>query len=103
MAVHNAQAELTRVTTLGELSASIAHEVNQPLTGVVANAEVCLRWIDRATPNLDKARGAVERILKDGNRAGEVIQRVRAPAKKQIPRRRRSISMTSLMSNGLQS
>jgi PAS domain S-box-containing protein len=76
-----AQAELahvTRVTTLGELTASIAHEVNQPLAAVVANAEACLLWLNRGTPNLDEARRSVEWIIKDGNRAGEVIRRVRA-------------------------
>jgi PAS domain S-box-containing protein len=80
-----AQAELahvTRVTTLGELTASIAHEVNQPLAGVVANAEACLGWLDRETPNLDEARRSVEWIIEDGNRAGEVIRRVRALATK---------------------
>jgi signal transduction histidine kinase len=70
------------VTTLGELTASIAHEVNQPLAGVVANAEACLLWLDRGTPNLDEARRSVEWIIKDGNRAGEVIRRVRALSKK---------------------
>ena len=76
-----AQAELahvTRVTTLGELTASIAHEVNQPLAALLANAEACLLWLDRETPNLDGARRSVEWIIKDGNRAGDVIRRVRA-------------------------
>jgi C4-dicarboxylate-specific signal transduction histidine kinase len=80
-----AQAELahvTRVTTLGELTASIAHEVNQPLAGISSNAEACLRWLDRGTPNLDAARRSVEWIINDCNRAGEVIQRVRALAKR---------------------
>ena len=80
-----AQAELThvtRVTTLGELTASIAHEVNQPLAGISANAEACLSWLDRGTPNLDAARRSVEWIINDCNRAGEVIQRVRALAKR---------------------
>jgi PAS domain S-box-containing protein len=84
-ALRKAQAELahvTRVTTLGELTASIAHEVNQPLASVVANAEACLRWLDRETPNLDGARRSVEWIIDDGNRASEVIRRVRALAKK---------------------
>jgi PAS domain S-box-containing protein len=79
--LRKAQAELahvTRVTTLGELTASIAHEVNQPLTAVVANADACLRWLDRATPDLDAARRSVEWIIDDGNRASEVIRRVRA-------------------------
>jgi PAS domain S-box-containing protein len=79
--LRNAQAELanvTRVTTLGELAASIAHEVNQPLTAVVSNAEACRRWLNRSTPNLDEARNAIESIIKNGHRAGEVTQRVRA-------------------------
>jgi len=70
------------VTTLGELTASIAHEVNQPIAGVVANAEACLRWLDRETPDLDGARRSVELIISDGNRASEVIRRVRALANK---------------------
>jgi PAS domain S-box-containing protein len=80
-----AQAELahvTRVTTLGELTASIAHEVNQPLAGIVANAEACLGWLDRETPGLNEVRRSVEWIIEDSNRAGEVIGRVRALATK---------------------
>jgi PAS domain S-box-containing protein len=80
-ALREAQAELahvTRVTTLGELTASIAHEVNQPLAAVVANAEACLRWLGREIPDLDAARRSVEWIINDGNRASEVIRRVRA-------------------------
>lgn len=79
--LHEAQAALahvTRVTALGELAASIAHEVNQPLAAVVANAAACLRWLDREPPDLKQARGTMESIIKDGNRAGEVTQRVRA-------------------------
>jgi PAS domain S-box-containing protein len=79
---HAALAHVTRVTTLGELTASIAHEVNQPLAAVVANAEACLRWLDRGTPDLNAARRSVEWIIDDGNRASEVIRRVRALAKK---------------------
>lgn len=78
--LHEAQAELahvTRVTALGELAASIAHEVNQPLAAVVANASAALRWLDRDTPELQEARSALVSIIDDGNRAGEVIQRVR--------------------------
>jgi PAS domain S-box-containing protein len=75
-------ARVTRVTTLGELTASIAHEVNQPLAAVVANAEASLRWLDRGTPDLDAVRRSVEWVISDGNRAGEVIRRVRALAKK---------------------
>jgi PAS domain S-box-containing protein len=75
-------AHVTRLTTLGELAASIAHEVNQPLAAAVANAEACLRWLDRGTPDLDRVRRSVEWIIDDGNRASEVIRRVRALAKK---------------------
>jgi PAS domain S-box-containing protein len=71
-----------RITTLGELTASIAHEVNQPLTAVIANAEACLRWLSRGTPGLDAARRSAESIINDGNRASEVIRRVRALANK---------------------
>ncbi len=84
-ALHRAQAELTHVTrvaTLGEMTASIAHEVNQPLTAVIANANASLRWLAAATPNLDEARDAVSRIVRDGNRAGEVIARIRALVQK---------------------
>ena len=84
-ALRKAQAELahiTRVTTLGELTASIAHETNQPLAAVVANAQACLRWLERGTPDLDAARRSVEWIIEDGNRASEVIRRVKALAKK---------------------
>jgi signal transduction histidine kinase len=70
------------VTTLGELTASIAHEVNQPLAGVVANAEACLRWLDRGTPDLDAARRSAEWAIADSYRASEVIRRVRALANK---------------------
>jgi PAS domain S-box-containing protein len=80
-ALRDAQADLAhvvRVTTLGELTASIAHEVNQPLAAVVANAEACLRWLDRATPDLTAARRSVESIINDGNRASGVIRRIRA-------------------------
>jgi PAS domain S-box-containing protein len=75
-------AHVTRMTTLGELTASIAHEVNQPLGAVVNAAAACRRWLDRGTPDLDEARRAVEWITKEANRASEVIRRVRALANK---------------------
>jgi PAS domain S-box-containing protein len=83
-ALRDAQANLAhvmRITTLGELTASIAHEINQPLAAVVANAEACLRWLNHG-PDLDAARRSVEWIIDDGNRASEVIRRVRALANK---------------------
>ena len=75
-------AHVMRVTSLGELAASIAHEVNQPLGAVVANAEACLGWLGRESPDLNEAQAAIERIVRDGHRAGEVIRRVRALIKK---------------------
>jgi PAS domain S-box-containing protein len=75
-------AHVMRITTLGELTASIAHEVNQPLAAVVINAGACLSWLDRGTPDLDAVRRSVEWIIDDGNRASEVIRRVRGLAKK---------------------
>ena len=83
-----AQAELahvTRVMTMGEMAASIAHEINQPLTGVVTNAEAALRWLEGEPPNLDEARDALRRIARDGSRAGGVIAQVRGMLKKADP------------------
>lgn len=81
-AAQAALAHASRVATLGEISASIAHEVNQPLAAIVANGQACLRFLGRETPDLGDVRGAVEWIVKDGNRAGEVIRRVRSLLKK---------------------
>jgi PAS domain S-box-containing protein len=84
-ALSKAEAELahvTRVTMLGELTTSIAHEVNQPLSAVITNAEACLRWLDLETPDMTKVRRSVEWVVEDGNRASEIIKRVRALAKK---------------------
>jgi C4-dicarboxylate-specific signal transduction histidine kinase len=87
-ALQKAQAELAhvaRVTTLGELTASISHEVNQPLTAVVTNSQICLRLLALETPRPDDMRTAVERIVRDANRASEVIKRIRALAKRSEP------------------
>jgi PAS domain S-box-containing protein len=81
----DAQMELaraTRVTTLGELTASIAHEVNQPLAAIVTNAEASLRWLRRGPPDVEAACRSVEWVISDGIRASEVIRRVRALTKK---------------------
>lgn len=82
-------AHATRLTMVGELTASIAHEVNQPLAAVVTNANACLRWLDREPPNLDEAREAVRRITRDGNRGSEVIARIRGLLKKEQPSKAR--------------
>jgi PAS domain S-box-containing protein len=75
-------AHIDRISMMGELAASIAHEVNQPLSGVVVNANACLRWLAGESPNLQEARETVRRIVRDGKRAGDVIARVRALATK---------------------
>jgi len=83
-----AQAELahaTRVTTLGEMTASIAHEVNQPLAGIVTNGEAGLRWLTREVPQIEEARHAIERIIRDADRASGVVRRIRALSKKAPP------------------
>lgn len=78
-------AHVTRVTTMGELTASIAHEVNQPLAAVVTNGEACLRWLGRAEPDIGEARASVERMIANGRRASDVIARLRALARRDEP------------------
>jgi signal transduction histidine kinase len=73
----NELARIARITTMGELAASIAHELNQPLGSIVVNGDACLRWLAGASPNLDEARQAVEAIIRDGTRASEVLVRTR--------------------------
>ncbi len=90
--LEQARAELVRVarvTTLGELTAAIAHEVNQPLTGLVSSGNACLRWLAGDVPNLKAARESVERMISAGSRAGEVIRRIRALVGKAPPLRDR--------------
>lgn len=85
---HEIQLELVhanRVATLGELSASIAHELNQPLTGIMTNCAACLRMLTGDMPSLDGAREAVRRTMRDGNRASDVIARLRALFNKTQP------------------
>jgi signal transduction histidine kinase len=87
-----AQAELARVgrlTTMGELVASIAHEINQPLAGIVIHGDACRRWLNRDDPNLDEVRDAVSHISQDGRRAAEIIENLRALTKKSAPHFRR--------------
>lgn len=84
-ALHKAQADLAhvnRVTTMGELSASLAHEVNQPITGGVLNAQACLRWLKRDQPDIDEACDAASRMIRDVNRAAEIMRRIRLFFKK---------------------
>jgi signal transduction histidine kinase len=86
--LRNTQAELARVTramTMGQLTASIAHEVNQPLSGIVTNASTCLRMLDAHPPNLEGARETARRAIRDGNRASDVITRLRTLYSKNEP------------------
>jgi PAS domain S-box-containing protein len=86
--LRNTQGELAhmaRVTTMGELTASIAHEVNQPLSGIITNASTCLRMLAADPPNVDGARETARRTIRDGNRASDVITRLRALFSKKEP------------------
>ena len=78
-------AHVTRVTALGELTASIAHEVNQPLAAIVTYGDAGLRWLDREVPQLDEVRSAIERMIDGAKLAGEVIARLRALSRKTAP------------------
>jgi PAS domain S-box-containing protein len=87
-ALRQAQADLayvSRITTMGELTASLAHEVNQPIAAAVTNANTCLRWLTRDHPDVEEARAAATRIVKDGTRAGEIISRTRLLFEKGTP------------------
>jgi C4-dicarboxylate-specific signal transduction histidine kinase len=89
-ALRQAQADLARVNrvnTMAELTASLAHEVNQPISAAVTNANACVRWLSGNPPNLEEARAAAMRIAKDGTRAAEIISRIRLLFKKGTPQR----------------
>ncbi len=88
--LRQAQADLARVnrvTTMGELTASLAHEVNQPIAAAVTNANTCVRWLAGEPPNLEEARAAAMRVVTDGKRAAEIISRMRQLFKKGTPER----------------
>jgi signal transduction histidine kinase len=76
-------ARVNRLTTMGEMAASIAHEINQPLAAIVANANSGVRWLAGKTPNLDEARAALKRIVSDGHRASDIIGSIRATLKEE--------------------
>ena len=101
-ALHTAQTALAhaaRVATLGEMSASIAHEVNQPLAGIVTNGEAGLRWLDRKQPDLGEVRSAMERMIRDGKRASQVVERLRALARK-APAQTTSLDLNEVITEG---
>jgi C4-dicarboxylate-specific signal transduction histidine kinase len=80
-------AHVNRVTTMGELTASLAHEVNQPIAAAVTDANTCLRWLTRDQPDVEEAREAASRVVKDTTRAAEIISRVRLTFTKSTPQR----------------
>jgi C4-dicarboxylate-specific signal transduction histidine kinase len=80
-------AHVARLTTAGELTAMISHEVNQPLAALVNNASACLRWLAADTPDLEEIRQAVEAMRRSGHRASEIIGRIRTMVKKSPPRK----------------
>ncbi len=103
-AVFDAQeqfARMARLTRLGELTASIAHEVNQPLAAVATSADACRRWLDHTPPNLERARQAAERIVGDAKRASDVIERVRRLARSEAHRERVDLNEAAVEAVGM--
>jgi PAS domain S-box-containing protein len=97
--LRDTQAQLSRaaqIATVGELAASIAHEVNQPLAAVVTNGHACLRWLSAVPPNREKAQEAAERIVRDGKDAGEVVRRIRSLFKR-APVERTSLDVADVI------
>jgi C4-dicarboxylate-specific signal transduction histidine kinase len=89
-ALRQAQADLARanrVSCMGELTASIAHEVKQPIAAAITDANTCVRWLSRDQPDLEEARAAASRIVQDGRRASEIVNRIRLLFKKDTPQR----------------
>lgn len=96
--LHRLEAELvhvSRITTMGELSASLAHELNQPITAVVTGASACVRWLARVPPEIGEARDVAGKIVRDGTRAGQLIQRLRALYQKGASPRREAFGLNT--------
>jgi C4-dicarboxylate-specific signal transduction histidine kinase len=85
-----------RVMSMVQLTTSIAHEINQPLGGIISNANACIRWLNREIPDVQEARAAVAHIVRDANRAGDVIQSIRALAKR-APMHKRALDINALI------
>jgi C4-dicarboxylate-specific signal transduction histidine kinase len=101
-------AQASKIATVAELSASIAHEINQPLQAIVANGHASLRWLDATPPNIEKAIRTAERVVRDGNAAAEVVSRIRAlfkhtaPAKVDLDINKLILQVRSLMPDEIQ-
>ena len=92
----------SQAASLAELSASIAHEVNQPLAAIVANSHACQRWLTAEPPNIERAQMTVERIIRDANSAADVVSRIRALFK-QSPERRNATTFDGVIAEVLRS
>ncbi|HET8922363.1 MAG TPA: ATP-binding protein, partial [Candidatus Acidoferrum sp.] len=90
-------AHINRVNMLGELAAALAHEIKQPIAASITSANACLRWLDRDPPNLKRARAAAARIEQDGNRAADVIDRLRSFYKKGSPPKREIVDVKEMI------
>jgi len=90
-------AHMNRVTMLGELASSLAHEINQPIAAAITSANACLRWLARNPPDLERARAAATRIERDGGRAAEIIQRLRTFCKTGTPPQRELVDINEVV------
>jgi PAS domain S-box-containing protein len=98
--VRQLQADLAhenRVSMMGELAASLSHELRQPITAAITDAETCMRWLSRDQPDVEEAREATKRIMKDGTRAAEIIDRLRSFYRKGAPLERESVDVNELV------
>jgi signal transduction histidine kinase len=94
-------AHMARVTTLSALTASIAHEINQPISAAITSAGACLRWLNRAEPEVQRAREAATRIEEDGKRAAEIISHLKSFYRKDVAPQREMVSVNDLVSEML--
>jgi PAS domain S-box-containing protein len=90
-------AHVNRVSTLGELAASLSHELRQPIAAAITDAKTCLRWLEREQPDMEEAREATMRVVNDGNRAAEIIERLRSFYKKGAPLRRELVDVNEVV------
>ena len=90
-------ARISRITTMGELTASLAHEVNQPIAAAVTNATTCVRWLVRDPPNVEEARAAASRLVKDATRAADIVSRIRTLFKKGSTPQRESVDLREVV------
>jgi C4-dicarboxylate-specific signal transduction histidine kinase len=90
-------AHINRVNMMGELAAALAHEIKQPIAAAITSANACVRWLEHDPPDLERARAAAARVEHDGNRAADVINRVRSFYKKDMPPEREMVDVTGVI------